>query len=478
MRKKIEEKKWRDILADISENVTEVSYRSWFTPLVPMEIDEDAAVIYFATSKKQIMEVLEMRYIPVFERAVESIYHKKYKVVVKNRTEAEIQQQLSMGTTQLPSANNAPSSRPAANPQINARQPKADSLQEGNELKEEYFLNPQYNFDNFIVGENNKYAHAVAYAVAESPATTYNPLFIYGGSGLGKTHLMHAIGHYILEHNPDMNVLYVSSEMFTSELIKALGERGMMTRFKKKYRSVDVLLIDDIQFLEGKDSTQTEFFHTFNELHDSGKQIVISSDRHPSKLRELDDRLRSRFQWNIVADVHPPDYETRVAILRKKAELENVEIDNDFLEVIDLIAEKVKFNIRELESALTRIISYSKLFEAHIDVKYARKNLNDIFSTRDFNITCETIKKAVCKKYGIKLADIESSKRKREFSYPRQIAMYLCREMTDSSLPKIGEYFGGRDHTTVLHAYDKIASEIKNNEVLADEIRQLKEDVE
>ena len=482
MRKKIEEKKWRDILSEINENVTEVSYRSWFAPLVPMEIDEDAAVIYFATSKKQIMEVLEMRYIPVFERAVESVYHKKYKVVVKNKTESEIQQQLNMGTTQIPSGNNPASAHTSGKPPISTPKPKAPALQEENELKEEYFLNPQYNFDNFIVGENNKYAHAVAYAVAESPASTYNPLFIYGGSGLGKTHLMHAIGHYILEHNPNMNVLYVSSEMFTSELIKALQDpknsSGMMTRFKNKYRSADVLLIDDIQFLEGKESPQTEFFHTFNELHDSGKQIVISSDRHPSKLRELDDRLRSRFQWNIVADIKPPDYETRVAILRKKAELENVEIDNDFLDVIDLIAEKVKFNIRELESALSRIISYSTLFHEHIDVKYARKNLNDIFSTRDFNINCETIKKAVCKKYGIKLADIESSKRKREFSHPRQIAMYLCREMTESSLPKIGEYFGGRDHTTVLHAYDKIASEIKNNEILADEIHQLKEDIE
>lgn len=482
MRKKIEEKKWRDILADISENVTEVSYRSWFTPLVPLEIDEEAAVIYFATAKKQIMEVLEMRYIPVFERAVESVYHKKYKVVVKHKTEAEIQQQLNAGQTQIPSANNTPAPRPSARPQMQNQQPKAAPLQEENELKEEYFLNPRYNFDNFIVGENNKYAHAVSYAVAESPAATYNPLFIYGGSGLGKTHLMHAIGHYILEHNPDMNVLYVSSEMFTSELIKAIQDpknsSGMLEHFKNKYRSADVLLIDDIQFLEGKESTQTEFFHTFNELFEYNKQIVISSDRHPSKLRDLDERLRSRFQWNIVADVKPPDYETRVAILRKKAELENVEIDSDFLEVIDLIAEKVKFNIRELESALTRIISYSTLFHEHIDVKYARKNLNDIFSTRDFNINCETIKKAVCKKYGIKLSDIESSKRKREFSHPRQIAMYLCREMTDSSLPKIGEYFGGRDHTTVLHAYDKIASEIRNNDVLADEISQLKEDIE
>ena len=463
MLKKIEEKKWRDILADISENVTEVSYRSWFLPLTPLQIDDDAAIIYFGSSKKQLIEVLEMRYIPVIERAVESVYHKKYKVLLKNKTDAELSRPPEISKPQTPKK-------------------QEPSIKNDNELKEEYFFNPRYNFDNFIVGENNKYAHAVSYAVAESPASTYNPLFIYGGSGLGKTHLMHAIGHYILEHNPDMNVLYVSSEMFTSELIKAIQDprnsSGMLEHFKNKYRSADVLLIDDIQFLEGKESTQTEFFHTFNELFEYNKQIVISSDRHPSKLRDLDERLRSRFQWNIVADIKPPDYETRVAILRKKAELENVTIDNDFLDVIDLIAEKVKFNIRELESALTRIISYSTLFNEHIDVKYARKNLNDIFSTREFNINCETIKKAVCKKYGIKLTDIESSKRKREFSYPRQIAMYLCREMTDSSLPKIGEYFGGRDHTTVLHAYDKISAEIKNNDVLSEEISLLKEEIE
>lgn len=470
MRKKIDEKKWRDILAEISENVTEVSYRSWFSPLVPLEIDEDAAVIYFATSKKQIMEVLEMRYIPLFERAVESIYKKRYKVLVKFKTEEEIKTELKP-------------KEPVKNETLKTNNMfQAQPLKESSDFKEEYFLNPRYNFDNFIVGENNRYAHAVAYAVAESPAAVYNPLFLYGGSGLGKTHLMHAIGHYILEHNPSLKVLYVSSEMFTSELIKAIQDQKNSTSkldfFKNKYRNADVLLIDDIQFLEGKDATQVEFFHTFNTLYEFEKQIVISSDRHPSKLTDLDDRLRSRFQWNIVADVQPPDFETRVAILRKKAEFEKIPIDDDILEVIDLIAEKVKFNIRELESALTRIISYSTLFNEHITVKFARKNLNDIFSTRDFNINCETIKKAVCKKYNIKISDIESSKRKREISHPRQIAMYLCREMTDSSLPKIGEHFGGRDHTTVLHAYDKISDEIKRNDALAEDIKKLKEDIE
>ena len=294
---------------------------------------------------------------------------------------------------------------------------------------------------------------------------------------------MHAIGHYILEHNPSSKVLYVSSEMFTSELIKAIQDKknynSKMRAFKKKYRNVDVLLIDDIQFIEGKESTQAEFFHTFNALYEFEKQIVISSDRHPSKLTDLDERLRSRFQWNIIADIQPPDFETRVAILRNKAKQENVDVeDDDMLEVIDLIAEKVKFNIRELESALTRIISYSRIFNERITVKFARKNLNDIFSTSDFNITCETIKKTVCKKYNIKISDIESAKRKREFSHPRQIAMYLCRELTDSSLPKIGEYFGGRDHTTVLHAYEKISAELKTNSLMAEEIRRIKDDIQ
>ena len=463
MKKKIEEKKWRDILSEINENVTDVSYRTWFAPLVPLEVDEDAKVFYVASSNDFAIGILKTRYISIFEQAVESVFRKKYKVVIKEKTEEEIENFLKGSS--------------GKHTQIEEKKETEE------EFREEYFLNPKYNFDNFVVGSNNNYAHAVALAVAESPAVVYNPLFIYGGSGLGKTHLMHAIGHYILEHNPSSKVLYVSSEMFTSELIKAIQDKknynSKMRAFKKKYRNVDVLLIDDIQFIEGKESTQVEFFHTFNALYEFEKQIVISSDRHPSKLTDLDERLRSRFQWNIIADIQPPDFETRVAILRNKAKQENVDVeDDDMLEVIDLIAEKVKFNIRELESALTRIISYSRIFNERITVKFARKNLNDIFSTSDFNITCETIKKTVCKKYNIKISDIESAKRKREFSHPRQIAMYLCRELTDSSLPKIGEYFGGRDHTTVLHAYEKISAELKTNSLMAEEIRRIKDDIQ
>ena len=463
MKKKIEEKKWRDILSEINENVTDVSYRTWFAPLVPLEVDEDAKVFYVASSNDFAIGILKTRYISIFEQAVESVFRKKYKVVIKEKTEEEIENFLKGSSVK--------------HTQIEEKKETEE------EFREEYFLNPKYNFDNFVVGSNNNYAHAVALAVAESPAVVYNPLFIYGGSGLGKTHLMHAIGHYILEHNPSSKVLYVSSEMFTSELIKAIQDKknynSKMRAFKKKYRNVDVLLIDDIQFIEGKESTQAEFFHTFNALYEFEKQIVISSDRHPSKLTDLDERLRSRFQWNIIADIQPPDFETRVAILRNKAKQENVDVeDDDMLEVIDLIAEKVKFNIRELESALTRIISYSRIFNERITVKFARKNLNDIFSTSDFNITCETIKKTVCKKYNIKISDIESAKRKREFSHPRQIAMYLCRELTDSSLPKIGEYFGGRDHTTVLHAYEKISAELKTNSLMAEEIRRIKDDIQ
>ena len=462
MRKKIDTAKWKDILSEISKKVIDVSYRTWFEPLTPWEMDEDAKTMYFVTSNSLQLDVLKNRYIPVFEECIETVLNEKYKAIIKLKTEDEINQ-IQNGTQ-----NNTAVS--------------ADALenQEENYFRDEFFLNPRYNFDNFIVGDNNRYAHAVSLAVAESPADAYNPLFLYGGSGLGKTHLMHAIGHYIMESDPSKKVLYVSSEMFTSELIRAIQNKKNkhnIQEFKNKYRNVDVLLIDDIQFIEGKDSTQIEFFHTFNELYDNKKQIVISSDRHPNKMTELDDRLRSRFQWNVVADIQPPEFETRVAILRNVTELEGINIDEDVMEVIDLIAEKIKFNVRELEGALTRIISYSKIFNEKIDVKFARKNLTDIFSERDFELSCETIKKLVCKKYNIKIADIESSKRKREFSHPRQIAMYLCREMTDTSLPKIGDAFGGKDHTSVLHAYKKIASELKTNPLVAEEIRRLKEDL-
>ena len=400
------------------------------------------------------------RYTDILETAIKEVFRKNYHINITHKTEDEIKEILEGKKSK------------AAEP----------SIDEDNPYREEYYLNPKFNFDNFIIGPNNEYAHAVALAVADNPSTAYNPLYIYGGSGLGKTHLMHAIGQHIMRTNPSLRVLYVSSEMFTSELVQAfqdpVNKNSRLNAFKTKYRSVDVLLIDDIQFIEGKEQTQTEFFHTFNTLYGLNKQIVISSDRHPNQLRDLDERLTSRFQSNIMADIQPPDFETRVAILRKKAEEEGLVVDEDLLEVIDIIAEKVKFNIRELESALLRVISFAKFKNHPITAKFAKEHLTDIFSRRDIDISCETVKKAVCKKYNIKISDIESKKRNREFSYPRQIAMYLCRELTDLSLPKIGESFGGRDHTTVLHACDKIKSQIKIDPSLSEDIKNLKEDIQ
>ena len=434
--------KWRDVLELASKELTDVSYRTWFLPLVPLKMDDEKGIMYLALTEtfKANMFSKNPRYTDILETAIKEVFRKNYHINITHKTEDEIKEIL-----------------------------------EGK-------INPKFNFDNFIIGPNNEYAHAVALAVADNPSTAYNPLYIYGGSGLGKTHLMHAIGQHIMRTNPSLRVLYVSSEMFTSELVQAfqdpVNKNSRLNAFKTKYRSVDVLLIDDIQFIEGKEQTQTEFFHTFNTLYGLNKQIVISSDRHPNKLRDLDERLTSRFQSNIMADIQPPDFETRVAILRKKAEEEGLVVDEDLLEVIDIIAEKVKFNIRELESALLRVISFAKFKNHPITAKFAKEHLTDIFSRRDIDISCETVKKAVCKKYNIKISDIETKKRNREFSYPRQIAMYLCRELTDLSLPKIGESFGGRDHTTVLHACDKIKSQIKIDPSLSEDIKNLKEDIQ
>lgn len=462
MIKKIDLIKWRDILSEINKEVTKISFDTWIKPSFPLGIDENAGEFLISYENDMEVKVVNMRYVPFFEKAVKNVLKNNYKVTV------------SLAKKEV-SLNSESANILSHSIQKNNINPYAE-----NHLGEEYLLNPRYNFDNFIVGANNNYAHAVSLAVAESPSQAYNPLFIYGGSGLGKTHLMHAIGHKILTKFPDMKVLYVSSEMFTNELIEAIGEKMDLKKansFKQKYRSVDVLLIDDIQFLEGKSATQEEFFHTFNSLHELNKQIVICSDRHPSKLTDLDERLRTRFSWEIVADVQPPDYETRVAILRNKAKTDNIPFDDDLLEVIDLIAEKIKFNVRELESALTRVRSLSVFKEEKITVKFAKENLTDIFSVRDIDISCESVKKAVCKMYNIKIVDIESKKRTKEISFPRQIAMYLCRELTDLSFPKIGNSFGGRDHTTVLHAHKRISAEIKVNPSLADDIKSLKEEI-
>ena len=324
-------------------------------------------------------------------------------------------------------------------------------------------MNPKYTFDTFVIGSGNRFAHAASLAVAETPAKSYNPLFLYGGVGLGKTHLMHAIGHFILEHNPSTRVMYISSEKFTNEFINAIRDnRG--ESFRNKYRSIDILLIDDIQFLAGKEQTQEEFFHTFNALHEEGKQIIISSDRQPKEIPTLEERLRSRFEWGLITDIQPPDLETRIAILRKKAKAENLEIPN---EAMVYIANQIDTNIRELEGALIRVVAYSSLVNQDISVHLTAEALKDIIpSSRPRVISIHDIQQQVSEFYGIRLEDFKARKRTRAIAYPRQIAMYLARELTDYSLPKIGEAFGGRDHTTVIHAHDKIVMALKQDQEL------------
>lgn len=348
---------------------------------------------------------------------------------------------------------------------------KAEKEQEEQIDLPQHMLNPKYTFDTFVIGSGNRFAHAASLAVAEAPAKAYNPLFIYGGVGLGKTHLMHAIGHYVLEHNPSAKVVYLSSEKFTNEFINSIRDNKAVD-FRNKYRNVDVLLIDDIQFLAGKESTQEEFFHTFNALHEESKQIVISSDRPPKEIPTLEDRLRSRFEWGLITDITPPDLETRIAILRKKAKAEGLDIPN---EAMSYIANQIDSNIRELEGALIRVVAYSSLINRDINVDLAAEALKDIIpSSKPKVITIHDIQRAVGQHYNVKLEDFKAKKRTKSIAFPRQVAMYLSREMTDFSLPKIGYEFGGRDHTTVIHAHEKISKLLQTDQDLQQHIKEIK----
>ena len=335
-----------------------------------------------------------------------------------------------------------------------------------------HMLNPKYTFDTFVIGAGNRFAHAASLAVAEAPAKAYNPLFIYGVVGLGKTHLMHAIGHYVIEHNPNAKVAYLSSEKFTNEFINSVRD-NQQVNFRNKYRNVDVLLIDDIQFLAGKEGTQEEFFHTFNTLHEELKQIVISSDRPPKEIPTLEDRLRSRFEWGLITDITPPDLETRIAILRKKARAEGLDIPND---VMMYIANQIYTNIRELEGALIRVVAYSSLINQDISVDLASEALKDIVpSSKPRVITIKDIQTVIGEHYHIKLEDFSAKKRTKSIVFPRQIAMYLSRELTNYSLPKIGEEFGGRDHTTVIHAHEKISKLLDTDKELQQKLKKVTE---
>ena len=433
---------WGTTLNYLKANTTNLSYDTWISPLFIHHIEEEAGIIYLAwPGNSKLINHINDHYLTQIQNALNNGLDKEYRVVIKQEKEYDT--------------------------------PKIDTTRMRNSLNQEKLFNPRFNFENFVVGNSNKYAHAVSVAVAESPGDIYNPLFIYGGSGLGKTHLMQAIGVHIIRNNPASKVLYVSAEMFTNELITAINDSKTRS-FRNKYRKLDVLLIDDIQFLEGKEATQEEFFHTFEALYQNNKQIVITSDCPPVSLKGLDERLRTRFSWNMIADIQPPDYETRVAILKNFAAKSNIEITDDVYNVLCFIADQVKDNIRELEGAYNRVVSFSQLLHESITIDNAKNILKDIVKDNEQAVAPERIRSTVANHYKIKLSDIDSPKRNAEITLPRQVAMYLCRETTDLSLPKIGKLFGNRHYSTVIHAVEKIESALKYDEELRENIETIK----
>ena len=445
---------WEKILLILKEEheVSDVSYRTWLQPLTPYSFKGNTVTII--VPEQTFLAYVKKKYGLLLKVTISEFLDQDCDVDFKVKDQIEEEKQ-----AQAPSLI-----------QKNKAVVSPDVIQSAN-------LNPKYTFDTFVVGSNNNLAHAAALAVAESPGEIYNPLFIYGGVGLGKTHLMHAIAHFILKNNPSAKILYVSSETFTNELIDAIRNKNNITttEFREKYRNNDVLLIDDIQFIIGKESTQEEFFHTFNTLYESKKQIIISSDKPPKEIETLEERLRSRFEWGLTVDIQSPDYETRMAILRKKEEMEGYNIDN---EVIKYIATNIKSNIRELEGALTKIVALSHLNKCDITLGLAEEALKDIISPDEKKeVTPAFIISTVAEHFHVSVDDIRSNKRNTEIVVPRQIAMYLCSNLTSVGLKKIGSEMGGRDHSTVLHGSKKISSELKTSEDMRKTIEILKKKI-
>ena len=412
----------------LREEMTQISYDTWIKELEIQSMNNGNVVLLISTNFNR--DTVEARYHSLLVNTFNYLTNKECSVTILSKEELENQ----------------------PNNLIN----KVESVNYGSLNPT---LNPKYTFDSFVVGNNNRFAHAASLAVAEAPATSYNPLFIYGGVGLGKTHLMHAIGNEILRNNRNANILYVTSENFTNQLINAIKD-NKNEQFRNKYRSIDVLLIDDIQFIAGKERVQEEFFHTFNSLHENGKQVIISSDRPPKDINLLEDRLKSRFEWGLIADISNADYETRLAILRKKAQLDNIIIDDS---ILANIANSIDTNIRELEGALNKLVARSCLINSPITMEMSEWAINEIVSSKDKVISSSFIQETVAKYFNIDAKDLVGSKRSNDVVFPRQIAMYLCRTVPQISLPQIGRDFGNRDHTTVLHACNKIDKEIKEN---------------
>ncbi|NLK99087.1 MAG: chromosomal replication initiator protein DnaA [Clostridiales bacterium] len=436
MKNKIETK-WEEILKYLitEYGITEVSYNTWLKPLKVYDVKDNVITILINDEiiGPPSLNVIQKKYELLLKVSIEEILNEPYDINFVLASQMEIKDR--------------------------KREPSARKV---NHLPS--FLNTRYTFDTFVVGGNNEFARAAALAVAENPGEIYNPLFIYGGVGLGKTHLMHSIAHFVLNQNPDTKVLYVTSEKFTNELIEAIQKKTTI-QFREKYRSIDILLIDDIQFIIGKESTQEEFFHTFNTLHESKKQIIISSDRPPKEMLTLEDRLRSRFEHGLMADIQSPDYETRMAILKKKEELDGLRIEDE--EVLKYIATNIKSNIRELEGALTKIVAFSRLKKRDLNLALAEEALQDIIYPNEKKvITTELIVDIVAEHYNLSPSEIYSKDKSRNVSYPRQIVMYLTRKLTDISVTEIGKSLGNRDHSTVIHGYDKISKDIEKDSSL------------
>ena len=434
---------WDSFIEEIKKSTSKLSFDMFFSDLSLYKLDVDNKIIYIQLEDISIIKFLREKYIVQIEDIFSRMLGDDFQVVIKSKDEYKSNK-------------------------IDKKKKVRKSLYKDNSK----LFNPKFNFENFVVGGNNRFAYAASLAVAESPAEAYNPLFLYGGSGLGKTHLMQAIGIQVIKNDPTSNVLYISSETFTNELIEAINTQNT-NQFKEKYRNIDILLIDDIQFLEGKEAPQEEFFHTFNTLYENNKQIVISSDRPPSNLQKLDERLTTRFGFGITADVQPADFETRVAILKKKIELADIELDSDIEEVCNLIAEKIKYNIRELEGAMNRMISFSEIMNNKIDLDFAKIVLKDIYRDTDKAIAPERIRSTVASYYDIKVSDLDSKRRTAEIALARQVAMYLCRESTDFSFSKIGEIFGGRDHSTVMSNCNKIQTLYQEDELIKYDIDEI-----
>nr|WP_296267118.1 chromosomal replication initiator protein DnaA [uncultured Merdimonas sp.] len=456
----IVQEKWEEIIEHlrIEHDLSNVSFTTWIRPLKVYDVIDDTVIILVNTNSS--VEYIEKKYLLPLKVCIADITGEEYEIRFISEDDNVLEE------IQTRSAETAPRKRSRS-------------------AAEKAGLNPKYTFDTFVVGGNNNFAHAASLAVAESPGEVYNPLFLYGGVGLGKTHLMHSIAHFILDKNPKKKVLYVTSETFTNELIEALkmgktsGNESAISKFRDKYRNNDVLLIDDIQFIIGKESTQEEFFHTFNHLHTSGKQIIISSDKPPKDIETLEARLRTRFEWGLIADISAPNYETRMAILQKKIELDQLEKYNIPKDVLKYIAENVKTNIRELEGSLNKLIALYKLnHEGEIDIPLAAEALKDIISSENKReVTPELILDIVADHFGITVADLKSNKRNADIANPRQIAMYLIRTMTESSLKAIGVVLGGKDHSTVKYGIEKIAAEEKEDETLNNTINIIRKKI-